>query len=963
MSETNEPDRPRSEEALLTDRRREIDPGAVGDGQRLALSISGGGIRSATFALGVLEALARMKVPAAPVVSSPSPPPPPPPPGGPAPAVPGSAFRTSFLSRFDYLSTVSGGGYVGAFLCSLFQPDRLRPLSEETAPAPAAAPQPPDGQPASMFARMSAAMSDHRPERRFTAEHAAQAADDAVRVLQSGPPGRIRSETDYDQGDEILRAPKAWLRENGRYLIPTGTGDAFYAAALSVRNWVAVHYVIGMVLITLLAAIGAARIGLALLWNPAMDWEFEALTTAIASANPDGSLIGSIWWSPLFPLALAPLLFAGLPLGIAFWLVSERLDGKSWPINRAVVGSFAVIGILVVLAFVAFQRTPLENFATPVPDPLPWHRQLILLGLAAEAALGFLAYLCVACRVPSAAIQRVQLTRGLSAVLVTVAVILGLAVIDTLGQTLYLLASRQERTGPVLVPTGLTAVLVWLAQRAAAKGGGLPDWFSKIPTHTLAGLAGILIFVLVGSLWSVVVNAIVWDARAPDIGPRFLDCSQLETLLYLMGLSAFFSAVTGQFAGFINLSSLQAFYGSRLTRAYLGASNGKRFKSGDKAARSASEPLPNDNLTPSDYYGLRPGGREKVLTTFAPLHLINVTVNKTVDPAEQLVQRDRKGQPMAVMPFGFQLDTHGLTPFPKQTWKNIGASGQMSIGHWIGTSGAAFSTGIGRETSLGMSLLMGAANVRLGTWWGSGLDQQRVRGIADGLRRAAGGLFRTQTYLSYEFRAQFFGTARAWQYLSDGGHFENTGMYELLRPGRRVLRIFATDSGADPDYHFEDLANLIRLVRIDFGVEVDVQLGFSGELGQVFAGPGSFKRMSPCDDSPVLTPRATPCALLLWATRRGETTPCTQIVVFKPTVPWDADEDVRQYAVEHASFPQEPTADQFFDEAQWESYRSLGQHLGGKIFDPVILRALDELMLERMGVVAPWALPAPPPAP
>jgi Patatin-like phospholipase len=50
--------------------------------KRAALCISGGGIRSATFGLGVLQGLA----------------------------------RCGLLDRFHYLSTVSGGGYIGAWL-------------------------------------------------------------------------------------------------------------------------------------------------------------------------------------------------------------------------------------------------------------------------------------------------------------------------------------------------------------------------------------------------------------------------------------------------------------------------------------------------------------------------------------------------------------------------------------------------------------------------------------------------------------------------------------------------------------------------------------------------------------------------------------------------------------------------------------------------------------------------------
>ena len=60
-----------------------------------ALCLSGGGIRSASFALGVIEALAVHPRPEA------------------DKQTPSEA--TSLLRQFDYLSTVSGGGYIGSW--------------------------------------------------------------------------------------------------------------------------------------------------------------------------------------------------------------------------------------------------------------------------------------------------------------------------------------------------------------------------------------------------------------------------------------------------------------------------------------------------------------------------------------------------------------------------------------------------------------------------------------------------------------------------------------------------------------------------------------------------------------------------------------------------------------------------------------------------------------------------------
>ncbi|CAG2160753.1 hypothetical protein LMG26411_07728 [Cupriavidus numazuensis] len=96
------------EAARIAQRRRQLGiparPG--GDGRNWALALSGGGIRSATFCLGVLQALAGTPRPKS--DAEPEPEPEREPPGAPAPT-------SSLLAQFDYLSTVSGGGYLGAF--------------------------------------------------------------------------------------------------------------------------------------------------------------------------------------------------------------------------------------------------------------------------------------------------------------------------------------------------------------------------------------------------------------------------------------------------------------------------------------------------------------------------------------------------------------------------------------------------------------------------------------------------------------------------------------------------------------------------------------------------------------------------------------------------------------------------------------------------------------------------------
>jgi hypothetical protein len=58
------------------------------------------------------------------------------------------------------------------------------------------------------------------------------------------------------------------------------------------------------------------------------------------------------------------------------------------------------------------------------------------------------------------------------------------------------------------------------------------------------------------------------------------------------------------------------------------------------------------------------------------------------------------------------------------------------------------------------------------------------------------------------------------------------------------------------------------------------------------------------------------------------------LLLIKPSLMGDEATDVVQYQRTHPLFPQEPTADQYFDEAQWESYRKLGEHIGIELFTP-----------------------------
>ena len=266
---------------------------------------------------------------------------------------------------------------------------------------------------------------------------------------------------------------------------------------------------------------------------------------------------------------------------------------------------------------------------------------------------------------------------------------------------------------------------------------------------------------------------------------------------------------------------------------------------------------------------------------------------------------------------------------------------RLSLSQWTAISGAAVATGMGAKTSVGLSLLLGIGNVRLGYWWDSKVEPEHQGGSVPKpsalLQRWIAKVLPVQSSLMQELIAQFHGPHRQHWYLTDGGHFENTACYEFLR--RRVPLIIVCDDGADPDYEFSDLANLVRKARLDFNATVkffaadDEVLGHFAELKRNVPS-GASKDAPKVDLGMPLSRRHLLLARIDYPDEAQIGNPSNQgsahslVLVLKPSLTGDEPLDVLQYAASHPSFPQEPTSDQFFDEAQWESYRRLGEHIG-----------------------------------
>ncbi|HEV8195500.1 MAG TPA: hypothetical protein VGP87_02575, partial [Gemmatimonadales bacterium] len=232
--------------------------------------------------------------------------------------------------------------------------------------------------------------------------------------------------------------------------------------------------------------------------------------------------------------------------------------------------------------------------------------------------------------------------------------------------------------------------------------------------------------------------------------------------------------------------------------------------------------------------------------------------------------------------------------------------GQLSLGSAVAISGAAASPNMGSKTpSAALAMLMALLNVRLG-FWAPTPNQARWQSPRPRL---------WPFYLLREFLSQT-NDLSLYCYLTDGGHFDNTGLYALVQRGCR--HIVFVDCGADPAPCFSDLGDAIRRCRIDFGTEIDLQVGNfrpeerqDGTATHFVVGSIMYSRRHALE--------------LGWGDKPDQADRTGTIVWIKPSLLRGDSAEVRQYGLENMVFPQQSTADQWFDEAQFESYRRLGE--------------------------------------
>jgi hypothetical protein len=339
----------------------------------------------------------------------------------------------------------------------------------------------------------------------------------------------------------------------------------------------------------------------------------------------------------------------------------------------------------------------------------------------------------------------------------------------------------------------------------------------------------------------------------------------------------------------VNEFSMHHFYKNRLVRAYLGATI-NRTQRRDSVSQftgfNANDDLLLSALTNKNGY-------------CGPYPLINTTLNAS--QVSELDRQDRQGESFVFSPLFCGFDFSKTRPSDSAAQKSYDygyrptkqfayPSQGPHIGSAMAISGAAANPNQGSHSSAATAFLLTAFNVRLGWWIGNPRKSEwKSSNPTIGLPYLVGNLFGESN------------TREEYVCLSDGGHFENMGLYELVR--RRSAVIVLGDAEQDDKFSCEGLANAIRRCRIDFGIEISIDV------------------LPITDRKDHLSSKSYAIGTIRYP---GDRPFIGTLIYIKSSITKDQPTDVREYAAKNPLFPHQSTGDQFFDETQFESYRKLG---------------------------------------
>jgi hypothetical protein len=818
------------------------------DEQRAALCISGGGIRSATFGLGILQGLA----------------------------------RCGLLDKFHYLSTVSGGGYIGSWLSAWVHRA--------------------DGGLASVMSQLAQPHHDSTPN------------PEPVEVQN------LRSYSNYLSPRLGLLSSDSWtlfatyirnLLLTSLVMIPllaaALTVPWFYEAVLMINPipYTPIPLWIGVVGVAMGVAYmginlpcggderGSQRSFLIFCLLPLVIAAFSMTTywawfVAYGRTTPSWSFLGLT-----APHQVVPFIYLGVVMHLLSWATSLlRAHGFRLKEFIAVVASGAIGGFLLWLG------------ATKIfPQPLAVAELYGVFAVPLFLTLFFLAVLTFAGISSRWTNDEDREWWGRAAGWL-LAVVIGWTLISGLVIFGPLLLSR---TLSVLSAGGIAGLFTMMAGRSRllpaksderAKAGPLTLILSKAVT--------IAAFIFIAVLMILITRATTWVMM--QIGEQLHFSWNLDNVSHVVGekveylnvllytpisiLIPFAIGILGFGVAMAytidpNRFSLHAVYRDRLIRAYLGASNKKR------------DPNPFTGFDENDNIRLRALWLEKKFGRRL-LPVINIALNLV--GGSKLAWQERKAESFTASPLHCGSYELGYRKTDAPPGERYGGDHGISLGTATTISGAAASPNMGYHSSPLVTFTLTLLNVRLGAWLGN-----------------PGKAGEATFHLGYPnfsvgpIIAEAFGLTNntsPYVYLSDGGHFENLGLYEMVL--RRCHFIVVSDAGEDPECSFADLGDAVRKIRIDFGIPIDF-------------GPMGIYPRSQIDS---LKEAGHNCAVgrIRYSVVDGDGAPDGVIVYVKPACYGHEPRDIYEYFKRNETFPNESTGDQFFSESQFESYRMLGAY-------------------------------------
>ncbi|RDH82037.1 MAG: hypothetical protein DIZ78_16525 [endosymbiont of Escarpia spicata] len=746
----------------ISKRRESYEQTEPTDKNLTGLALSGGGIRSATFCLGVMQALA----------------------------------REGIMKRFDYLSTVSGGGYIGSSLTwilhSKWAEGKQRKEDYDDSNAPKI--------------RFGVSVDDFPYGTKLRNR-------DADPHNGAGKGDNVELSGDDYRGAAILR----YLRQHGNYLTP-GDGINFLSLVGVILRGMFISILVFLPWLLLIFYLLVAN-----------DW-------FTATVFP-GKVYGDV----------TAFTFGGLALFTAFFTLSILYAG----LTRWSSKTFKVDNPSYKSAW-----SPATFWYRLHREYEKWMPYLLALG-ATLLLLGWL---------PDLAELITKLLH------------------PDPGSADITIAIAKDDKGPLM------ALLSTIGGVLAAMGSFFKsgkDEQGTLSTGLLAFVASLLLTLglFVGTYYMAV---------------RIAESSNIDAGWYL-ALGVAVTSFIGWLAS-INYLSIHRYYRDRLMESYLP----------DVGRVLAGSPGPSQASPLADVGALKDmcpvDTKDKDDSAVGPYHLINSNVILVESGVNKY--RGRGGDNFLLSPRYCGSNATGW----HRTDSYMG--GELTLSTAMAISGAAANpnTGVSGEGPTRqplLSRLMVFLNLGLGVWVSNPDPQcRRWAKVPNFLSPGSWPLLPWKRLTEKESFLQ----------LSDGGHFENLGIYELIR--RRLKLIVVCDAAADPDFQFGDLANVIEKIRTDFGVRIEFEDGLSPLI------PSAHKACNDKDTKQIPHADAGYVRAAIKYPGAKSSDEHGTLILIKTTYVRDVPKDLLGYKKAHPAFPDESTADQFFDEKQFEAYRVLGFHLG-----------------------------------